>query len=761
MGVDVDEGYTEFVEYHQIQLKSIGLPEHAWRQVYAKLQPRVVHDLEKGVTLTSEDAVVSVKDHQPYSAVFVLPHLWTGDGSQGTAASLREMLLSGEDDTSPLLQQTTKSSVVAMTTNHAADLVNITGCSIEAATATLASCNNDLIIALDTITTTNTNTDTDTKALSDALNLPAPPSILSLAEFRSALTEPAAEGRIEEMYNDYVRKKQREAGEEGGGSTTNYKWEDDGEDHCVTVTIPLPPGTRSSHITSKLVSRHWRFGLKGHPPIIDGELGGLVVPDECTWTLEKGGSQAVASLQKAETEVFLWRDLITNEERVSEGLLASERELTRRRAMEGLWRRALTYQAVTVGGKQQYTWYLPPSEISNMVHSPKPKFKLAPFWSCYGGKIVTLLWPIRSVKAGDLCTLEKVCMLYQGESDLQREARLWCMSDTTDIPHSFVEQYNNLCPPFKHNMVECREREISGSHSPSSLPPLTVATKAVFSETCLEALRDLNVTIVKEAVTDCAHWVEGKQDRGELTPSNGFDGDLTNLIRLNNKMREGGERDWWLGGYHLNTELPALLASPASWETLWVVRCAEDSAPSHVTNSATRLGRLCENSLNYFVQPFIDSFYQEGKQCTLEFTVVSTPTGKWYISDIPAIHKAREAMSEDCQYYIDQYLPRSDGGHLPSTPWAPYLLEFSVRASWPDMESQIHHIVQDLLPVEGSPTPCCYGIQFIIGVDHLKPYLVGVNSTPTYFPSATHLAAAFRLLFSPGYQPGNLYRRVH
>jgi hypothetical protein len=55
----------------------------------------------------------------------------------------------------------------------------------------------------------------------------------------------------------------------------------------VTVTIPVPPGTRSRDLIVEIKKTKLKVGLKGIEPIIDDELCKEVKVDESTWTLGK------------------------------------------------------------------------------------------------------------------------------------------------------------------------------------------------------------------------------------------------------------------------------------------------------------------------------------------------------------------------------------------------------------------------------------------------------------------------------------------
>lgn len=751
MGVVLEEGYAEFVQYHEQQLKHIGFPEDAWRQVYEKLQPRPIFDLDKGLEIR-DGKVLTQKPHQPFSCVYIVPHLWSGDGQAASYLALLEDL----EQPAKLLEMM-GSVRDHLTNNHIStdeiiqELVKVTGESEEKVRAVYRKTNGDLILTVYNLKQGDDDVTGD--QIANALNLPKA-SIISFEEFKSAVPDQKSGPEMERMYNEYVRKKQSEIGEDGSGTTSKYKWEDDAEEHVITVTIPVPKGTKRGDVVSKITSKHWTFGIKGEAPIIYGNFGGLVQPDECTWYFEKGTDNIIGNIQKGDHEEFVWQNLIVGEEKINEYFLACERTRKLIDTLDQLWYNALTYQAVTPEGTQAHAWYLPPKMVTKMAHSKDPSFRVAPFWSCYGGKIITLLWPLKSTRAGEACTLDKYPVLFTGEPPLQREARAWAASPANlykPLPKSFKSLYENLLPPFKHKpscwspIDEAVSENDNGEH-------LTVVSSMFLSEDYKQDLKESGITVLEKEVPNkkCSHWKPGREGRAGLESVNMFDATLTNLIRLNSYIRSSfGEATWWPSGYHLNKELPAVLASPPSWDRLWLLRCAENTASSVVTISSCRAARMCENSLNYFIQEYVNSFRTENCHCSLEFTVVIRGK-RCYISDTPAVHKAREAVNEKAEnyYLIDHFIPRSDGTHFPSTPWSKYLVEFSMKEPWPAMETKIHHVVHDLLHgfVKTNTLRHCYGVQLII-TPEFEIKVVGVNPSPTYFPSLSHLAWAWKLLY--------------
>ncbi|GFY84082.1 HSP20-like chaperones superfamily protein [Actinidia rufa] len=63
----------------------------------------------------------------------------------------------------------------------------------------------------------------------------------------------------------------------------NYSWVQTLQE--VTINVPVPPGTKSRFITCEIKKNHLKVGLKGQPPIIDGELFQSVKVDDSFWSL--------------------------------------------------------------------------------------------------------------------------------------------------------------------------------------------------------------------------------------------------------------------------------------------------------------------------------------------------------------------------------------------------------------------------------------------------------------------------------------------
>ena len=64
---------------------------------------------------------------------------------------------------------------------------------------------------------------------------------------------------------------------------TVYEWEQSMEE--VLIYIVPPPGVKARDIECKITVTHLTLGMKGNPPFLNHDTGGLVVIDESMWTL--------------------------------------------------------------------------------------------------------------------------------------------------------------------------------------------------------------------------------------------------------------------------------------------------------------------------------------------------------------------------------------------------------------------------------------------------------------------------------------------
>ncbi|KAL0726836.1 hypothetical protein Bca4012_022929 [Brassica carinata] len=80
-----------------------------------------------------------------------------------------------------------------------------------------------------------------------------------------------------------------------------YSWTQNLQE--VTITIPVPCGTKSRSVTCEIKKNRLKVGLKGQDLIIDGEFFNAVKPDDCFWNIE---DQKVISVLLTKQDQMQW-----------------------------------------------------------------------------------------------------------------------------------------------------------------------------------------------------------------------------------------------------------------------------------------------------------------------------------------------------------------------------------------------------------------------------------------------------------------------
>lgn len=53
----------------------------------------------------------------------------------------------------------------------------------------------------------------------------------------------------------------------------------------MTVTVPVPAGTRGKQLDVVLRKQHIKVGVKGQEPVLEGDMPYEIKVDDSTWTL--------------------------------------------------------------------------------------------------------------------------------------------------------------------------------------------------------------------------------------------------------------------------------------------------------------------------------------------------------------------------------------------------------------------------------------------------------------------------------------------
>jgi hypothetical protein len=83
----------------------------------------------------------------------------------------------------------------------------------------------------------------------------------------------------------------------------------------LNVNVPVPHGTKSRSLTCEIKKNHLTVGLKGQPPIIDGELYKSIKPDECYWNIED--QSMVSILLTKHDQMDWWKCLVKGDPEIN------------------------------------------------------------------------------------------------------------------------------------------------------------------------------------------------------------------------------------------------------------------------------------------------------------------------------------------------------------------------------------------------------------------------------------------------------------
>ena len=109
----------------------------------------------------------------------------------------------------------------------------------------------------------------------------------------------------------------------------SFVWDQDKE--SVFVTIPnIPKGKRGSDMSVTITRDTLKAGLKGEPPVIDGQLRYKCNLDESTWGLDTDDNKLEITLVKhVPQEVEYWPSLLVGGKEIDVDLIEGSKYLDR------------------------------------------------------------------------------------------------------------------------------------------------------------------------------------------------------------------------------------------------------------------------------------------------------------------------------------------------------------------------------------------------------------------------------------------------
>ena len=356
-----------FEQLHRPQLQAIGFPQSLLPELHSQLAAgdgrgglRRHFDLVSGASdgvRSCTGLVLRTKVRlPPASRVFAVQHAWESDGGAAARSQLLgdpKLLarIEGLLGIEPAREEDPETTVREM----ARVVSRLSGRTEEVANRALTKAGYDLVAAV-------AQAEDLGEADYEGETLPNQPEI-SFEEFKQGMvamvrSETAVpDGDLRCLYQDYLKRKAAGALVDSSGCVRcgRYSWTDSTEEGTITVSVPLPPGTKKRDVLSKIRAKHWTLGVRGAAPIIDCDFTGVVVTGECVWTLEQ--EELSMTLQKAQPDEG-WGSLLAGEVQLGAVEVEKAASIGRLRVearVDAVWQRMWhanqTYQAVTPDGE--------------------------------------------------------------------------------------------------------------------------------------------------------------------------------------------------------------------------------------------------------------------------------------------------------------------------------------------------------------------------------------------------------------------------
>ena len=416
----------EFLVAHEPQLKSINFPVSLSNDLYEILHKDSRKDLIKSAFElrtfeNSRPMLIAKKDFNINDSLYVVDHIWTNDGGKQAYEKLKKCPQLVEDlavlfnipqpiEAGPSFDLRKQIDVIS-------SLCESTKYDAENA---LIDCDSDTIFAMVKLLNAEEKDfekEPETKKKKKC----------TFDEFKVAFeaggdsTGNENEAYLQKMYENFLLEG------DGFGNTLQYNWSDDGS--TITVFVSIPGTARKQSVKSTLCTKTWKL-VVNDIELINGDLHASVKPDECVWAIESPGVLCM-TLEKVCCG-NIWPELIKGEVLLTQDVIFSTSWLKQRSAsiylreiLDAMWSYNQMYAIMSPGGvKKKPVWYIMDKYGSALTHGIDPNFQCSPFFNIHTGQPYSLLWPIKNITKGCLCSRNFIPQIMQNGTHETYKARL-------------------------------------------------------------------------------------------------------------------------------------------------------------------------------------------------------------------------------------------------------------------------------------------------------------------------------------------------